>query len=130
MQPYQNGFMLWLDTLTPGVDQSPWVVTLIDGTATRYRVPVEVPEWKEGATVPSGAFKWVLQNVYTDQQRIGFALAPWFSTDAAIQRFDHGTMIWLKTPPDGTQATIYVIQNDLVTASTGTAEHFLDQTTQ
>jgi hypothetical protein len=130
VQLYQNGSMLWLDTVTAGVDQSPWVVTLIDGSAARYRVPVAVPDWKDGATAPSGAFKWVLENVYTNQQSIGFALAPWFSTEGAIQRFEHGTMIWLKTPPNGDQPTIYVIQNDLVAASTGAYQQYLDQSAQ
>jgi len=130
VQPYQHGVMIWLDTLSAGVDQSPWVVTLIDGTATRYRVPVEVPEWNDGATVPSGAFQWVLENVYTGQQNLGFALGPLSVTDAAIQRFDTGTMVWLKTPPDGNQPTIYVINTDLVNASSGAFQTYIDQSGQ
>jgi hypothetical protein len=129
-QLYQNGAMVWLDTLKAGVDQSPWVVTLIDGSATRYRVPADVSGWEEGATAPSGAFKWVLENVYTDQQRLGYALAPLFSTDAAIQRFEHGTLIWLKQPPGGSQPTIYVVQRDLVASSTGSVQQHLDQSAQ
>ncbi|HEX3724239.1 MAG TPA: hypothetical protein VHV31_15740 [Nitrolancea sp.] len=129
-QLYANGSMIWLDTSTAGVDQSPWVVTVIGSNATRYRVPVEVPAWNDGASVPSGAFKWVWDNIYTDQQQLGFALAPLFSTDGAIQRFEHGTMIWLKASPDSAQATIYVVQSDLVADSTGTYQSYMDQSGQ
>ena len=116
--------------MTAGVDQSPWVVTLIDRTATRYRVPADVSGWEEGTTAPSGAFKWVLENIHTDQQRLGSAVAPLVSTDAAIQRFEHGTLLWLRTPPDGSHATIYVIQHDLVAVSSGAFQQYLDQSTQ
>jgi hypothetical protein len=127
VQPYDHGIMIWLDTLTPGIDQSPWVITLIDDAAGRYRVPANGPAWDESSAAPTGAFKWVWDNVYTVQQSIGGALTPWYATDAALQRFDHGAMLWLKAPPNGGKPLIYVFSEDLVGTSTTIYQPYIDQ---
>lgn len=130
VQLYQSGVMIWLDTLTPGIDQAPWVITLVGDSAARYRVPANGPAWNDGAREPSGAFQWVWDNVYSVQQSIGAALDPWYTTDAAIQRFDHGTMLWLRQPPSGDRPMIYVFPDDLVNTSTTTYQAYVDQGAQ
>ena len=126
MQVFDNGYMLWLQVTSGGVDQSDWVITVIDGTAARYRVPVELPEWDEKASTPSGAFKWVWDNVYTDQALLGNAIAPEYQTGAALQLFDTGTMVWLNDPPNANSPEILVVQANLVSASRGSADLYRD----
>ena len=130
VQLYQSGVMIWLDTLTPGIDQAPWVIALIGDSAARYRVPTNGPAWDEDTGAPAGAFKWVWDNVYSVQQSIGAALDPWYATDAAIQRFDHGTMLWLKQPPSSNKPMIFVFPDDLLNASTTTYQAYVDQGAQ
>jgi hypothetical protein len=130
VQRYQGGVMIWLDTLNPGIDQAPWVITLIGDSAVRYRVPADGPAWDDASSVPSGAFKWVWDNVYSVQQSIGAALEPWYATDAAIQRFDHGTMLWLRQPPSSDRPMIFVFPADLLNTSTTTYQAYVDQGAQ
>ncbi len=122
--------MLWLDTVNAGIDQQPWVITMIDSTASRYRVPIDGPAWVGGVTEPSGAFKWVWDNVFSVKQRLGDPTDTWYSSDGALQRFDSGTMIWLGTPPDGGKPMIYVVQSDLMSTSTGSFQAYPDQSAQ
>lgn len=127
VQLYQSGVMIWLDTLTPNIDQAPWVITLISDSAARYRVPADGPAWEDGAREPSGAFAWIWNNVFSVRQSIGSALDPWYATDAAVQRFDHGTMIWLRQPPAGDRPMIFVFRDDLLNTSTTTYQAYIDE---
>ena len=127
VQPFENGMMVWLDTESAGVDSSAWVLTLIGSSATRYRVPDNGPAWVDGATEPSGAFAWVWDNVYTLQQVLGDPTGAWYATDGALQRFDRGTMIWLKDVPVAPTPMIYVVGVDLTLASSGTFERYADR---
>ncbi len=130
VQLYQSGVMIWLDTPTPSIDQAPWVITLISDSAARYRVPADGPAWEEGAREPTGAFAWVWNNVFSVRQSIGSVLDPWYATDAAIQRFDHGTMIWLRQPPSGDRPMIFVFRDDLLKTSTTTYQAYIDEGAQ
>jgi hypothetical protein len=130
VQLYQSGVMIWLDTLSPNIDQAPWVLTLIGDSAARYRVPANGPSWEAGSSEPTGAFEWVWNNIYSVQQSIGGALDPWYAADAAIQRFDHGTMLWLKQPPSGDRPMIFVFPDDLLNAATTTYQAYVDQGAQ
>ncbi len=122
--------MVWLDMTSAGVDSSDWVLTLIGSSATRYRVPQDVPTWVDGAEEPSGAFAWVWQNVYTVQQALGDPTGAWYATDGALQRFDDGTMIWLKDVPDAETPMVYVIGVDLTQASSGSFQRYADHSGQ
>jgi hypothetical protein len=112
------------------VDSAPWVLALADTSVSRYRVPNEWVTWDSSELGPTGAFKWVWDNAYADRERLGAPSAPWSATDAAMQRFDRGTMIWLKNPPGGGLPAIYVVESDLLTASSGSFSRFLDRSFQ
>jgi hypothetical protein len=130
VQPFEDGMMVWLDTVNSGVDTWQWVLTLVGSTATRYRVPANGPTWVNGAVQPSGSFKWVWDNVYTAKQQLGDPVDTWYDSDAAMQVFDSGTMIWLKAPPDDDKPMIYVVDADLFTASTGSYQVYPDLSAQ
>ena len=118
--------MIWLDTQTEGVDSADWVLTMVGSSTTRYRTPADVPTWVDGATEPSGAFAWVWDNVYTVQQVLGDPTDAWFATDGAMQWFNDGTMVWLKTVPGSETPMIYVVGVDLTQASNGTFARYAD----
>ncbi len=126
MQVFEHGYMIWLQTTAGGVDQSDWVITVINGTAARYRAPADVPAWDATVSEPTGAFKWVWDNVYTDQAKLGEAVAPEYETGAALQMFETGTMVWLKDPPSGGSPEILVVQVNLLSSSRGSADFYPD----
>lgn len=130
VQVFENGFMVWLGTGTAGIDQSDWVLTMTGTTASRYRVPPDVPPWQEGVIDPSGAFKWVWDNAYPDQMVLGASQATWYATDGAMQVFDSGTMIWLKVPADGGKPGIYVVQANLLRTAGGPFQEYPDLSVQ
>jgi hypothetical protein len=122
--------MIWLDTGTAGIDQADWVLTMIGTSASRYRVPSTLPPWQEGVVEPTGAFKWVWDNVYTDQKLLGEATASFYDTGGAMQAFDSGTMIWLQTPPDDETPAIYVVSANLLTTAAGAFQSYPDLSAQ
>ena len=128
VQPYMHGLMVWLDIphWAPGVDSVPWVITLAGNHAARHRVPDVGQDWNPEAAAPTGAFAWVWENVYTDRERLGEATAAYWATDAALQRFERGTMLWLREPGSGVP-TIYVIEADLAVSAYGVFQSFVDR---
>lgn len=128
VQPYMHGLMVWLDIphWAPGVDSVPWVITLAGNHAARHRVPDVGQDWDPEAAAPTGAFAWVWENVYTDRERLGEATAAYWATDAALQRFERGTMLWLREPGSGVP-TIYVIEADLAVSAYGVFQSFVDR---
>lgn len=130
IQSYQHGFMLWLDTTAPSppLDDASWVVAFAGTLATRTRVSAPVT-WQPDTVSPTGAFAWVGDNVYTDAQRLGPATTVASDTDAAIQRFEHGTMIWVKNAPGG-RPMVYVVSGDLTTTASGSFQAFVDTSFQ
>lgn len=129
VQQYQGGSMLWLDASAsnPTLDTVPWVLTLIDGVMTRYRLPDVAFDWEPGLVEPTGAFKWVWDNAYADRERLGDAVTPYHESNGALQRFEQGMMLWLSAPPEGTLPVIYVVERDLVAAAVGLYQLYLDR---
>ncbi|MDI3339934.1 MAG: hypothetical protein QJR03_05310 [Sphaerobacter sp.] len=128
VQTYAQGLMVWLDIprAAPDLGSASWVVTLAGGAAARHRVPDPGESWDPSTTAPSGAFAWVWENVYTDRERLGPATSPPWQTDAALQRFERGTMLWLREPGSG-QPTVYVVDADLAVAAHGAYQAFVDR---
>lgn len=127
VQRYEHGLMVWLDVAAdyPGIDTSPWVVVLAGDSATRHRVPAGV-DWDDETTEPAGAFAWVWENAFADRERLGAATSTVHDTDAAVQRFERGTMIWVRNPGDN-QPMIYVVESDLLGTASGQYEAFPDR---
>lgn len=126
VQHYEHGLMLWLDVQAPGIDSAPWVVSLSGGQATRQRVPSEGITWESDLVEPTGAFAWVWENVYTTPDQLGPATAPAIESDTAIQRFERGTMIWIRDA-GGPRPLIYVVGSDLLTAASGPVQVIEDR---
>ncbi|HLI51539.1 MAG TPA: hypothetical protein VKU87_07055, partial [Thermomicrobiaceae bacterium] len=76
-----------------------------------------------------GAFAWVYENVYTDADRLGSPSTVLGTSDAAIELFEHGTMIWLRNPPGSASSLpmIYVIESNLVSNATGSFQAVPDK---
>lgn len=134
VQAYQHGLMIWLDLQADAsnIDSKSWVITLAGTTADRTRFDDSGLTWQDGQVAPSGAFAWVYQNVYTDADRLGAPGSALGSSDAAIELFEHGTMVWLRNPPGANQnqPMIYVIQSNLVDSSSGSFQVVPDKSFQ